>query len=196
MFVQVIKGHTADAAGLRSQLDRWQRDVKLGAVGVLGGTVGIADDGTFIAIIRFEDEAKAAANASRPEQTQWWNETEKYFDATPQFRESSDTNTLFDDGADRAGFVQVMEGRVLDRKKAEELEGPELIEQLRKARPDLLASFRVMFDDDTFAESAYFTSEADARKGEKSDDFTGPADELMKLFADLTFLDLRDPILT
>jgi hypothetical protein len=195
MFVQVIKGHTNDAAGLRGQLERWLQEVKPGAIGVLGSTVGIADDGTFVAIARFEDETKAAANAGRAEQTQWWNETEKYFDEPPSFRESTDTATLFDAGMDGATFVQIMEGTIKDRAKAEALETPEMVAQLRKARPDLLGSFRVLFDDSTFVDAAYFTSEAEARKGEQSPDFEGPGQEFMDLLEDMTFTDLRDPIL-
>jgi hypothetical protein len=195
MFVQVIKGHTADAAGLRGQLDRWRKEVKPVAIGFLGSTVGVADDGTFVAVVRFEDEAKAAANAAGAEQTQWWNETEKYYDGTPDFRESSDTATLFDAGMDKATFVQVMEGTIKDRKKADALETPEMLEQLRKARPDLLGSFRVVFGDNSFVETAYFTSEEDARKGEKSADFEGPGEEFMALFGDMSFTDLHDPLL-
>ena len=195
MFVQVIKGHTSDAAGIKRQLERWLQDVKPGAIGFLGSTVGVAEDGTLIAIARFEDEASATANAGRAEQGQWWAETEKYFDDAPSFRESTDTNTLFDAGMDKAGFVQVMEGRILDRAKADALESADMVAQLRKARPDLLGSFRTVFDDDTFVETAYFTSEADARKGEQSPDFSGPMEEFMALFADMTFADLRDPLL-
>ena len=65
MFAQVIKGKTGDAAGLRRQLDRWLEDVRPGAIGFVGSTVGIADDGTFVAVVRFDDEAAAQANASR-----------------------------------------------------------------------------------------------------------------------------------
>ena len=39
------------------------------------------------------------------------------------------------------------------------------------------------------------TSEADARKGEKSEEFSGPSEQYMQLFGDMAFLDLRDPIL-
>jgi hypothetical protein len=196
MFVQVIKGHTNDAAGLRRQLDRWLREVKPDAIGMLGSTVGIADDGTFVAIARFEDERAATANAGRAEQTQWWAETEKHFDAAPTFRESSDTAVLFDAGMDVARFVQVMEGTIKDRAKAEAMETPEMVEQLRRARPDLLGSFRVVFDDGAFVDAAYFTNEEDARRGEKSADFeSGPGEELTELFGDMTYVDLRDPIL-
>src|SRR5262245_58363483 len=187
MFVQVIKGKTGDAAGLRRQLDRWLEEVRPGAVGFVGSTVGIADDGTFVALARFDDEASARANSSRSEQDAWWQETAKYLDGEPTFREASDTATLFDGGDDSAGFVQVMEGKVTDRAKAESMETPEMVEQLREARPDLLGSFRVWFPDDSFVDVAYFTSEDEARKGEKSADFEGPGEEFAEVFGEMTF---------
>jgi hypothetical protein len=195
MFVQVIKGHTADAEGLRRQLDRWITEVKPGAVGYLGCTGGIADDGTVVMLARFESAAKAKKNSDRAEQGAWWNETAKYFDAEPTFRDSSDTTPIFEGGSNDAGFVQIMEGTVIDRAKAEAFETPEMLAQLRAARPDLLGGLRIWFEDGTFTEAAYFTSEADARTGESSADFAGPQEEYMALYGDMTFTDLRDPIL-
>ena len=195
MFVQVIKGHTSDRAGLRRQLEKWRTDVKPGAVGFEGSTVGIADDGTLIAIARFSDPAAAKKNSDRPEQTAWWQETEKLFDGAPTFRESTDTSTLFDGGSNDAGFVQVMEGTVKDRAKAEAFETPDMEAQLRAARPDLIGSHRVWFDDGSFVDTAYFTSEAEARKGEQSADFSGQMQEYMALFGEMTFTDLREPLL-
>jgi hypothetical protein len=194
MFVQVIKGRTRDAAGVRRQSERWRDEIRPGAVGFLGSTIGIADDGTFVALARFTDEAAAKENANRPEQGAWWEETAKLFDGEPSFRESSDTATLFEGGSDRAGFVQVMEGTAADRAKAEAMETPELVDQLRAARPDLLGSLRVWFPDNSYVEAAYFTSEADARKGETSNDFSGPGEELAAAFGEMTFTDLRDPL--
>ena len=168
MFVQVIKGHTTDPEGLRRQMERWRAELKPGAVGFEGSTVGIADDGTFIALARFTDADAARRNSDRPEQGAWWQETEKYFDGEPTFRESTDTTTLFEGGSDDAGFVQVMEGTVPDRARAEAAETPEMLEQLRTARPDLLGGLRVWFDGGAYVEAAYFTSEADARRAEQS----------------------------
>lgn len=195
MFVQVIKGRTKDAAGLRQQLDRWRTEVKPGAIGFEGSTVGVADDGTFIALARFTDEAAAKKNGDRPEQTAWWDETSKYFDGEPSFRESSDVGSIFGGGSNDAGFVQIMEGSVKDRAKAEAFETPDMLEQLRAARPDLLGSQRVWFGDGTYVEAAYFTSESAARKGEQSDAFAGPQQDYVELFGDITFTDLRDPLL-
>jgi hypothetical protein len=193
MFVQVIKGHTSDAEGIRRQGERWKEDVGPGAVGFLGTTAGVAEDGTFYAIARFEDEAAARANSERPEQSAWWEEMSKYFDGEPTFRESSDVSLLFDGGSDAAGFVQVMEGTVKDRARAQAMEA-EMVEQLRRIRPDLLGSVRVHFEGGAFVDTAYFTSEADAREGESSAEFEGPGDEFMELFGDMTFTDLKDPM--
>jgi hypothetical protein len=195
MFVQVITGRTTDPAGLRSQFERWRTELKPGARGFEGSTVGIADDGTFIALARFADAQAAQQNSQRPEQDAWWQETEKYFDGTPSFRESTDTTTLFDGGSNEAGFVQIMEGVVQDRAKAEATETPEMLEQLHTARPDLLGGLRVWFEDGGYLEAAYFTSEAEARKGEQSGDFSDQQEQYGALFGEPTFIDLRDPLL-
>lgn len=195
MFVQVMKGKTSDPAKLRSQAERWQSEVRPGAVGFLGGTGGIADDGTFVLFARFADEAAARANSNRAEQNAWWEETVSCFEGEPTFRESSDIRLLLDGGSDEAGFVQVMEGRAVDRAKAEAFETPELLEQLRAARPELLGGIRAWFDGGAFAEVVYFTSEESARKGESSSDFAEPQQEYQDLYQDTTFIDLRDPIL-
>jgi hypothetical protein len=180
---------------LRSQLERWRSDLKPGAIGFLGSTGGIADDGTVILLARFESEKAAQSNSDRPEQGAWWNETAKFFDGEPTFRNSTDITPLFDGGSNDAGFVQIMEGTVIDRAKADAFETPEMMEQLRAARPDLLGGLRVWFDAGSFIEAAYFTSEADARKGESSAEFAGPQEEYMALYSDMAFTDLRDPLL-
>jgi len=150
MFVQVIKGKTQDPAALLAEADRWQEEVRPGATGYLGGTFGIADDGTFVLFARFEDEAAAQANSARPEQGEWFERAAKTMDGQPSFRESSDVDTMFDGGDDGAGFVQVMEGTVKDRAKAEAFE-QDMADQLRVARPDLLGSVRAWFGDGTYA---------------------------------------------
>jgi hypothetical protein len=89
-----------------------------------------------------------------------------------------------------------MEGRVKDRARAEALETTEMMGQRRAARPDLLGSMRVWLPGDKFVEAAYFTGEEDARKGETSADVAGPQQAYMDLFGEMTFFDLRDPLIT
>jgi hypothetical protein len=196
MFVQVIKGRVNDPAGVRRQDAHWREELLPGATGFLGSTVGVTADGTFFAFARFADEAAAKANSVRPEQHAWWEETAKIFDGEPTFAESNDVATLFDGGSDSARFVQVMEGSVKDRARAESLETTEMMEQLRSARPDLIGSLRVWLPGGKFVEAAYFTSEQDARAGETSPEFSGPQQAYMDLFGDMTFYDLHDPLLT
>jgi hypothetical protein len=196
MFVQVITGRTKDAAALQRQADRWRTEVRPGAAGFLGGTGGIADDGTVIFTARFEDEASARVNSQRPEQSAWWNETAQCFDGEPTFRESTDTDLLFGGGSDEAHFVQAMEGRVLDRAKAEALEAGGILEQMRSARPDVIGGLRVWFPDGRYLMLVYFTSEEKARRGEMSQEFADAQSEYESQFTDVTFIDLRRPIFT
>src|ERR1700747_4456 len=67
MFVQVIQGHVSDAAQARAQLDRWAEEVAPGAVGWLGSTSGVTDDGRLVALARFESDEAARPNSDRPE---------------------------------------------------------------------------------------------------------------------------------
>ena len=196
MFVQVINGRVKDAGEVRRQDVRWRAEVMPGARGFLGSTIGVTDDNRFVAFVRFSDESAARANSERAEQSAWWSEFEKCLDGTPTFRESSDIALLFDGGSDKAGFVQVMEGSVADRAQAEAFETPEMLDELRAARPDLIGSVRAWFAGGKFVDVAYFTNEADARKGEKSESFSGPSEQYLALFGDMNFTDLRDPILT
>ena len=193
MYVMVIKGKVRDRAAFAEHVKRLEADVLPGAIGFLGSTIGVADDGTFVAIVRFEDEASATANAARPERQAWMQETERLLDGPPTVRQSADTSTLFDGGSDKAGFVQVMEGTA-DRAQVEALESPEMLEGLRTARPDLLGGLRVWFEGGAYLEVAYFTSEEDARKGEASAEFADGEAEYTAAFGEMTFIDLPDPI--
>lgn len=193
MFVRVITARTSDREGLRHQGDRWINDVRPGAEGLLGATSGVTDDGTTIALIRFEDEAAARANSDRPEQRAWWEQTAKYFDVEPMFRESSDVETVFDGGSDAAGFVQIIEGKVKDRARMAELTTPAMMEQLRVAGPDIVGGIRVWLADGAFVEAAYFTGESDARDGESSSEFADADDEIASPYDVTTFVDLHEP---
>jgi hypothetical protein len=193
MFVQVIQGKTRDADALRRQFDRWQRDLGSGAKGYLGTTGGVADDGTAIVLARFNSEEAARANSDRPEQGAWWNETAKYFDGDPTFRNCTEVDTTLAGGSDDAGFVQVMQGRATNRDRLRELEA-QFLPRMTEQRPDVIGSLRG-WDGDMFTETIYFTSEADARKGESSMPEDGAQDfeEYASLVEGLTYIDLKDP---
>src|SRR4051812_3823702 len=122
MFVQVIEGKTSDPAAINAQGERWQREVGPGAVGYLGATAGVTADGRTIAIVRFTDEASARANATRPEQTAWFERMVKLYDGEPTFIESSDVTEWMGGGSNEAGFVQVMKFTGADRAQLEKMD--------------------------------------------------------------------------
>lgn len=193
MFVQVIEAKTSDPAGVMEQGERWQRDLRPGATGYLGVTAGVTDDGRSVVIARFEDEAAARANAARPEQTAWFEEMTKLFDGEPTFAESSDVTEWMGGGSDDAGFVQVMKSTGVDRAKVEAMDAA--FEPFADQRPDLLGGLRIWTGADSCIDVAYFTSEEEARAGEKAE----MPDELKDLMGQMEsmgsteYLDLRDP---
>jgi len=193
MFVQVIEGKIKDPDLLQRQLDRWRQEIKPGAKGYLGSTGGITPDGTSIVVVRFDSEAAARANSERPEQGAWWNETEKAFDGPVNFTETSDTELLFDGGSNDAGFVQIMKGKVKDaaafRKWGKEHEG-----RLKEVRPDLIGGVDAWLPDGSVISTAYFTSEAEARKNEKAmGEDPMMAEYMSHMAGDIEFLDITDP---
>lgn len=197
MFVQVITGTTSDREGLLRQVDRWQDELRPGAVGYLGSTGGVTDDGRFVLLARFESEAAARRNSARDEQGGWWTETEKYLEGAT-FRDSVDVSTLLGGGSDAAGFLQVMRGRVTDAGKLAAIGSrtAEFEAALRQYRPDVLGELIVMHPDGTYTEVVYFPSEAAARQGES----TEPPAEMQALYGELMsaitideYLDLKDP---
>jgi hypothetical protein len=194
MFVQVIEGHTADPDGLRRQGERWMSDLRPGAIGFLGATVGTSEDGRHLTIARFESADAAQANSNRPEQGQWWAETEKFYDGEVTFSDSDEIDLLLGGGSDDAGFVQVMKGKA-DRAQVRRMD-----EQFEKHapsfRPDVLGGLRAWTGPDTYIEVAYFTSEADARENEQNEppaELMGDFADFQELMAGVEFIDLKDP---
>lgn len=195
MFAQVISGLAADRDGLRRQFERWVRELRPGAAGFLGSTGGVTAEGHFVAVVRFEDAAASRANAERPEQSAWWQDTEQLLDGPATFRESDDIELLGVGGSDSAGFVQVIEGRTADRATFMHLER-QLEQGFLDHRPDFIGSTLVWWRNGTWLEAAYFTSEAEVRAGEARG--LSPAlDELFAQWQQLAspslYLDLGKP---
>ena len=198
MFIQVIQGRTSDAAGLRAAIDRWEQDIAPGAVGWLGSTGGVTEDGRAIAVVRFESEEAARRNSARPEQDAWWRETEKLYDGGVTFKESSEVVVDMQGDPDQAGFVQIMQGRTSDPERARQLmaQDPDM---WAKFRPDVLGSVEATHDGGAYTMVLYFTSEADAREGERKAvpmELQATMDEMEKLTVEQPdFFDLKEPVL-
>jgi hypothetical protein len=199
MFAQVIQGRTSDAEALRAAMDRWLQELAPGAIGWLGSTGGVTDDGRFVAVARFESAEAADRNSQRPEQTQWWEETQRLFDGDVTFHDSADVTVDLQGDPDQAGFVQIMQGRVTDPDRAKELMGQVPAESMATFRPDVLGSVSIGHEDGEWTQVIYFISEADAREGERRE----PPPEMQAVMEEMTklsvgepgFFDLRQPVL-
>lgn len=197
MFIQVFQGKVADAAGLQRQMDRWMAELQPGATGYLGTTAGIADDGTYVALARFESEDAARRNSARPEQGAWWAETEKCFDGEVRFMDCMDVTPWLGGGSDQAGFVQIMEGHSTDARRMIELM-TQAGDRLHELRPEIIGGTFAMYGEDGYVEAVYFTSEADARAHEAMDvpdDLRSMFEEEQRLGGEVTYYDLHQPML-
>ncbi len=193
MFVQIIQGRVKDPALLHRQIEQWRREIKPGATGYLGSTSGVSSDGRAIVLVRFESEEAARANSSRPEQGAWWARTESAFEGAPEFHDCGEVDTLFGGGSDAAGFVQVIQAGAADKAGMRQLIG-EMDTRLRQLRPDILGISVCWHDDGGVTQAVYFSSEEEARRGEKETE----GDELRRRYVsmfvgELTFFDLSEP---
>ena len=196
MFVQVIQGQVADAAQMRAAMDRWAEELAPGATGWLGSTAGVTEDGRFIALARFESEEAARRNSGRPEQDRWWAETAKLFSGEATFKDSSDVTVDVSGEPDRAGFVQVIQGRGSDPDRARELMSQDSSEWAA-FRPDIIASVAVGHEGGGYTMALYFTSEEEAREGERKEpppELKAQMDEMAALsVGEPEFFDLKQP---
>jgi hypothetical protein len=188
MFVQVIQGQVTDAGKVRAALDRWAAEVAPGAIGWLGSTAGVTGDGRFIALARFESEEAARRNSDRPEQDRWWAETARLFSGEATFKDSSDVTADLVGEPDEAGFVQVMQGRGTDADRARELMSDDS-SAWAGFRPEILGSVAVGHGGGAYTMAVYFTSEAEAREGERRE----PPPELRAQMEEMAALSLGEP---
>ena len=157
---------------------------------------GVTDDGQLVAVVRFESEEAAQANSDRPEQGAWWEGMAALYDGEPTFHNS--TSVIVDTPGDpsQATFVQVMQGRTSNPERAAELMGTGS-DEMAAARPDVLGSVYLTHEDDGWTMAIYFTSEAEAREGEKKEmppEMAAVMDELNSLsLGEPSFFDLKDP---
>ncbi|MBA2533329.1 MAG: hypothetical protein H0V23_14725 [Nocardioidaceae bacterium] len=196
MFVQLIQGQVTDAGEVRAAMDRWLQDLAPGASGWLGSTAGVTEDGTSIAVVRFESEEAARRNSDRPEQGQWWAEMSKLFSGDVSFRDSTDVDVDAHGNPDDAGFVQVIQGRSSDPERARELMNDDS-GKWAEWRPDIIGSLGVAHDGGVYTMVLYFTSEEAAREGETKEppaELTAAMEEMDALSVGVPeYFDLRQP---
>lgn len=196
MFVQVFQGPVSDGAQAKELMDQWVTDLSPGAEGFLGSTAGVTDDGTLVALARFESEEVAQRNSDRPEQGEWWGRLAALFTSEPEFRNSTavDVDQYGDPG--EAGFVQVMQGRTSDPERSRQLMADDSIDW-QGLRPDILGTVLAHHPEGEWTMAIYFRSEAEAREQEQKE----PPAEMAAMMAEMdslavgepTYFDLRQP---
>ncbi|MGB7962042.1 MAG: hypothetical protein WCF12_03650 [Propionicimonas sp.] len=196
MFVQLFTGKVTDATAVRGLLEGWPAGAGRDAQGWLGSTAGITDDGQLVALARFESQDAARANSERPEQGRWWESLAANLSGEAAFFESGEVDEDVVGDLDTAGFVQVTRGRVSDPARARELARTDPTVWAR-FRPDILGSLMLSHDDGEYVMAIYFTSEAEAREGEKKEPpavLSARMEEMGSLeVGEVAYFDLRDP---
>ncbi len=198
MFAQIVRAKVSDPEAARAAEARWYDDISPGARGWLGETSGVTDDGRLFVMARFDSEGSARANSARPEQDAWWTEFSKLLDGEANFRDSNNVLVEASGDLDSADFVQVIAGRSRDLVRSREIMTE--MSALREAgRPEILGSVSVGHEDGLFTHVLYFTSEEEARIGERKEpppEAKALLDEMMALGEGVPeFLDLRTPSL-
>ena len=136
-------------------------------------------------------------NSNRPEQDRWWAETSKLFTGDVTFRNSTDVTVDLRGNPDDAGFVQVIQSRTTDSERAKELMSGDVADKMAEFRPDIIGNLVAGHEGGEWTMAVYFTSEAEAREGERKElppEMAAQMEEMAKLSAgEPTYFDLKDP---
>jgi hypothetical protein len=191
VFIQVIQGKTSRPEDVRALADSWKTEGSAGAVGWLGGTYGVTDDGDFLGVIRFTSRDEAMQNSARPETGAFAEKMGQVLDGAVEFHDCDDVTTWLEGGSDTAGFVQVIRGHADDPAPLKALMSN--TDDLKEMRPEIIGGTLAIADDGTFFETVYFTDEESARKGEQLEPPAEIRAELESMMAGASFYDLRGP---
>jgi hypothetical protein len=193
VFIQIIQAKCTRQDDAHAMGDRWVEELSPGAMGWLGSTYGFTDDDMFVGVVRFDSRESAMANSARPEQGAWWAELERCFDGPAEFHDCDDVTLMMDGGSDDAGFVQIIRGKVDDPERLKTMLTADT-EMMHRMRPDIIGGTIAFEPDGTFTETIAFTSEADARKYEKSAEMPEEMRQEMEgIMHDVTYMDLHHP---
>lgn len=191
MFIQVIQGRTSREQELRAHAESWRTGGGADAVGWLGGTFGVTDDGEFLGIVRFASREDAMANSARPETGAFAEKLAALMDGPVEFHDCDDVTTFLDGGSDDAGFVQVISGHLDDPAPLKALAAD--TGELREMRPEIVGGTLALAGDGTYFETIYFTDEQSARAGEQVEPPAAVREVLETAMAGARFYDLRRP---
>lgn len=195
MFVQVLQGKVSDPDAAHARFDEWVTELGPTSEGWLGSTEGVTGEGEFVAVVRFSDGEAARTNSDRPEQSRWWEETEKLFTDGVTFHDYHNVTIMSGGGSDDAGFVQIIQGTYVGDKDPADMDFDD--PRLAERRPEIIGGLLAWDDSGHFTQAVYFTSEAEAREGERASaadpELSAQMNEWVAHVEGLTFLDLRTP---
>ncbi len=192
MFVRVVQASVVSKPLLRNA---WEHLLDAFAMhdAWLGATGGIDKDGRFHAWVTFTDSDEADEVFNDPEVARWHDQFLHHL-AEANVTPTSDARVLIPGGGS-AGFVQFVAGDALDKEK---LEAVMLAfqQEVVEYRLDVLGSMIAWLGPDSFSSIVFFSSEAEARRGE-SLEFPGGISallgEVMQVLKNLEYIDIRDP---
>ncbi|WP_157430531.1 hypothetical protein [Actinomadura macra] len=150
----------------------------------------------YLNLMRFASQRAAHRNDRRREQMRWWDETRGLFETEVTVDECTDVETFGRGNPDEAGFVQILQARILNREAVRPFVPEEAERVLDRLRPDMIGGMFCVAPDGLCTGVAYFTSKEAARKGESTEmppDYKAWRDEQMAHFDDdADFYDLLD----
>ena len=197
MFIQVIQGRCNDADRLKKQLDLWEQTIADGADGWLGSTGGVTDDGTSVAVVRFESRAAGRRQLGAPGAGRVVaGDGQPASTASSAFPDYDDAFEWLGGGSDDAGFVQVMRGKVANADGFRAFSQQPMDGLQRDASGDPRRHGRDRRRRRLHPDHLLHLRGRGPRGGEAGDARGRPARrwaEAMGDMGDITYLDLRDP---
>jgi hypothetical protein len=197
VFIRIMRGRVVDGAGTRFELARWRQELSAGTPGWRRLTAGVTDDGEVVTVLRYGDEEAARRSGERPQQAAWRASVERQLAGRATWYDCPVVNVMKAGDEADAGFVQVMQGRLVDPVRLAAMRA-EVEQTLRERAPHVLGVTVAEHADGVgFTEVTYFTSEREARAGERQ----MPVEMAVQLgtvrsyMEGLEFLELRDPVL-
>jgi len=131
------------------------------------------------------------ANSRRPEQGAWAKEMMALMDGPVEFHDCDDVMMFLNGGADDAGFVQIIQGKVDDPSRIKAMLAD--TSMLHEMRPDIIGGTLAIEPDGTYTETIAFQDEESARMGEKQEPPPEVRSELEAMMAGARFYDLHHP---
>ena len=193
MFIQMVQGRCSRQDEMRGLVEDWCGSMAA-QPGWLGGTYGFTDDDRFIGIVRFDSHNACMDAAKMPDAATYWAAADALCDRGCEVHESEDVSIMLEGGSDRAGFVQVMRGRVGDADKFRHfMTDAEVTSMLHDTRPEIIGATLAIEQDGSFIETVAFTSEDAARKGEQTEMPAEMQSDFESAMTDVEYLDLHHP---